>query len=48
VSNISVEELAAALLQQVQDGFEKEPLVNEDLKRIGKRVLAEGTEKSDR
>ncbi|KAK4450617.1 hypothetical protein QBC34DRAFT_402944 [Podospora aff. communis PSN243] len=37
---IGIEELAAAMLQQIRDGFEKEPLMNDDLKRIGQEVLA--------
>ena len=41
VPSVSVEELAAAMLQQVRDGFEKEPLLNEDLQRIGRGVLAQ-------
>jgi len=41
VSYISVEELAAAMLNQIvsPSGFEKEPLTNDDLKRIGRAVL---------
>jgi hypothetical protein len=33
-------EIVAAMLDQVVNGFEKEPLMNEDLVRIGKAVLA--------
>ena len=44
--HISVEELAAAMLHQVQVGFEKEPLLNDDLKKIGSEVLAKEAESS--
>jgi hypothetical protein len=37
---ITVTECAAAMLGQTMDGFEKEPLENEDLIRIGQRVLS--------
>lgn len=37
---IGVRELAAAMVDQVSNGFEKEPLENADLARIGKKVLA--------
>jgi hypothetical protein len=37
--NVIIEELAAAMLQQVRSGFEKEPLMNGDLRRIGQEVL---------
>lgn len=40
IPNVSVEELAAAMIEQVKDGFEKEPLMNDDLKRIGQEILA--------
>lgn len=47
VKKVGIQELVAAMLQQVRDGFEKEPLENDDLIRIGQRVLgsttAEGT-----
>jgi len=37
------------MVQQIREGFEKEPLLNDDLKRIGQAVLAkekaEGTAK---
>ncbi|KAK6063277.1 hypothetical protein SCUP515_12563 [Seiridium cupressi] len=36
---IRVEELSAALLQSAFDGFEKEPLTNEDMVRIGRATL---------
>lgn len=39
VGNLSIKEVAAAMLQQVINGFEKEPLENEDLKRIGTAAL---------
>jgi hypothetical protein len=39
VPNISVVEVAAAILDQVVNGFEKDPLMNDDLARIGKGVL---------
>lgn len=37
--NIHRSELAAAVLNQVMDGFEKETLSNADLVRIGQRTL---------
>ena len=40
VSKVGIQELAAAMLQQVQVGFEKEPLENDDLIRIGQKALA--------
>jgi hypothetical protein len=40
---ISVGEVAAAMLDQVVKGFEKEPLHNDDLARIGAGVLKERT-----
>jgi len=39
VPNISVNEVAAAMLDQILNGFEKDPLMNDDLARIGKAVL---------
>jgi hypothetical protein len=36
VPSITVTEIAAAMLDQVVNGFEKEPLRNEDLVRIGR------------
>jgi len=39
MSTVSVTECSAAMLDQAVNGFEKEPLVNEDLVRIGRRVL---------
>lgn len=39
VDNIALPEIAAAMLQQVIEGFEKEPLENEDLMRIGRHAL---------
>lgn len=41
--NVSVAEVAAAMLHEVVHGFEKEPLENADLVRIGQRAL-EGAE----
>ena len=44
VPNISIVELAAALVDQAVNGFEKDPLENGDMTRIGRRVLsAEGS-----
>lgn len=37
--NVDVKEIAAAMLHQVINGFEKEPLQNEDLVRISQEVL---------
>lgn len=37
--NIQRSELAAAVLNQVMDGFEKETLLNADLVRLGRREL---------
>ena len=37
--NVSVAEVAAAMLHEVVNGFEKEPLENADLVRIGRRAL---------
>lgn len=39
VPNISLTEIAAAMLDQVVNGFEKEPLLNDDLVRIGNKIL---------
>jgi hypothetical protein len=36
---ITVEELAAAMIHSVLDGFESEPLLNADLVRIGRAAL---------
>jgi len=38
---IGVRELSAALVQQVGDGFDKEPLENKDLLEIGKKNFVE-------
>lgn len=38
---VDVGEIAATLLNQAVKGIEKETLLNEDLIRIGQRVLAE-------
>ncbi|EXJ57465.1 hypothetical protein A1O7_07813 [Cladophialophora yegresii CBS 114405] len=43
--SITVVEIAAAMLDQVMNGFEKDPLLNEDLVRIGQKAL-NGTEPS--
>jgi hypothetical protein len=43
VPSIALSEVAAALLEQVVNGVEKEMLVNEDLVRIGRAAL-EGRE----
>ncbi|KAF7374666.1 putative nucleoside-diphosphate-sugar epimerase [Mycena sanguinolenta] len=39
IPNIDVEEISAAMLQQVVHGIEKEPLMNDDLAIIGRKVL---------
>jgi hypothetical protein len=39
VPSVRVEEVAAAMLQQVVNGFEKDPLTNADLVRIGHAAL---------
>ncbi|KAJ5816267.1 hypothetical protein N7447_008500 [Penicillium robsamsonii] len=39
LANVQRSELAAAMLNQVMDGFEKETLLNADLVRIGRREL---------
>ena len=41
VPSIGNDEIAAAMLAQVVDGFEKDPLPNADLVRIGQKVLKE-------
>jgi hypothetical protein len=41
VTNVSVTEVAAAMLDQIINGYEKEPLQNDDLVRIGRKVLEE-------
>ena len=40
---IDVEEISAAMIHEVMHGFEKEPLENADLVRIGREAL-KGTE----
>lgn len=40
VPSIRLSEVAAALLDQVVNGFDKDTLVNEDLVRIGQAALA--------
>jgi hypothetical protein len=37
--NVAVEEISAAMLDQVLRGFEAEPIFNDDLRRIGEKVL---------
>jgi hypothetical protein len=44
--NITIEEVSAAMLHGVNNGFEAEALRNEDLKRIGRRALQDGFESS--
>ena len=39
VSNISVEEISAAMLHEVIHGFEKESLETDELVRIGRQAL---------
>ncbi|KAJ7261741.1 putative nucleoside-diphosphate-sugar epimerase [Mycena haematopus] len=39
VGNVSREEVSAAILHQAIHGFEKEPLENDDLVRIGRKAL---------
>lgn len=41
VPSISVVDICAAMLEQVLDGFEKDPLMNEDLARIGQKALTD-------
>ncbi|KAK4944603.1 hypothetical protein LTR10_016037 [Elasticomyces elasticus] len=40
VPSISVVEISAAMLEQVMDGFEKDPLMNDDLARIGQKAMS--------
>jgi hypothetical protein len=40
VPKVQVDEMAAALIKQIVSGFEKETLMNDDLARIGKALLA--------
>ncbi|KAF2672257.1 hypothetical protein BT63DRAFT_422752 [Microthyrium microscopicum] len=44
VPNIGVAETAAAMLNQVENGFEKEPLMNDDLAKIGSEILNKAKE----
>ena len=37
--NVNVSEISAAMLHEVVHGFEKEPLENDDLVRIGRMAL---------
>jgi hypothetical protein len=39
VPHIELSDIAAAMLDQVVDGFEKDTLSNDDLVRIGQRAL---------
>lgn len=39
--SIDVAEVSAAMLHEVMHGFEKEPLENDDLVRIGRQAIAE-------
>lgn len=41
--SVDVKEISAAMLHEVVHGFEKEPLQNDDLVRIGRQAL-EGAE----
>jgi hypothetical protein len=41
LGSIEVSELVAAMLHQVINGIEKDPLVNDELAAIGKKILAE-------
>ena len=41
IGTVTLEQCAAAMLNQVVNGFEKETMVNDDLKRIGKSALSE-------
>lgn len=43
---VELSEIAATLLDQAVNGFEKETLLNEDLARIGQKVLADRQETS--
>ena len=40
--SVSVVDISAGMLDQVVNGFEKDPLMNEDLVRLGKKSLSEG------
>ena len=42
--NVGVTEISAAMLHQVINGFEKEPLENDDLVRIGRQALRDSVE----
>ena len=44
VPNVKVSEISAAMLHEIINGFQKEPLENDDLVRIGRQALvsAEG------
>jgi len=40
--SVGVVEISSAMLEQVMSGFEKDPLMNEDLVRIGQKVSSGG------
>ena len=40
VPSVGVAEIAAAMLHEIINGFQKEPLENDDLVRIGRQALA--------
>ncbi|MCJ1384882.1 hypothetical protein MMC17_008000 [Xylographa soralifera] len=44
VPNVTVAEISAAMLHETINGFQKEPLENDDLVRIGRQVLTEDQE----
>ena len=39
VGNVCITEISAAMIDQALHGFEKEPLLNDDLVRIGREAL---------
>lgn len=44
IQSLTVQEISAAMLSQVVNGFEKDVLGTDDLKRIGQDVLSKGEE----
>ena len=42
--DVGITEISAAMLHQVINGFEKEPLENDDLVRIGRQALRDSVE----
>ena len=44
VPNLTVEEISAAMLDEIINGFQKETLENDDLVRIGRQALAKAKE----